>query len=59
MLLNARRIPEVGEQASMILLAIEDVTDTKKKEHRYQETISRLEKQVEEMQTRQKNEELK
>jgi two-component system CheB/CheR fusion protein len=44
MVLNARRIPTVSEHPSMILLAIEDVTDTKKKELRYQETMSRLEK---------------
>jgi two-component system CheB/CheR fusion protein len=44
MILNARRIPTISEHPSMILLAIEDITDTKEKEHQYQETISRLEK---------------
>ena len=31
MLLNARRIPAEGEQPNMILLAIEDVTESRKK----------------------------
>ncbi len=46
MLLNARRIPPVGEHPSMILLAIEDVTEVQKKEREYQETIARLEKEL-------------
>ena len=47
MLLNARRIPPVGEHASLILLAIEDVTEVQKREREYQETIARLEKELE------------
>ena len=48
MLLNARRIPPVGERASLILLAIEDVTEVQKKEGECQETIARLQKELEE-----------
>jgi len=32
MLLNARRIPSLGEHASLILLAIEDITGQQTKE---------------------------
>ena len=46
MLLNARRIPAAGEHASLILLAIEDMTEVRKKEREYQETIARLEKEL-------------
>ena len=49
MLLNARRIPAAGEHPSMILLAIEDVTESRKKEREYQEIIARLQKELEEV----------
>ena len=49
MLLNARCIPAAGKRPSLILLAIEDITDAKKKERQYQDTLTRLEKQVEEL----------
>ena len=52
MLLNARRIPAAGEHASMILLAIEDMTETQKKEQEHQETIARLEKELGEVKGR-------
>jgi two-component system CheB/CheR fusion protein len=52
MLLNARRLPAAGKRPSMILLAIEDVTDTKKKERQHQGTISRLEKELEKLKGR-------
>jgi len=48
MLLNARRIPPIGEHASMILLAIEDVTGQQTKERQQQEIIARLQKELEE-----------
>jgi two-component system, chemotaxis family, CheB/CheR fusion protein len=43
MLLNARRIPAAGEQAGLILLAIEDVTDRRHREEERQETLARQE----------------
>jgi two-component system, chemotaxis family, CheB/CheR fusion protein len=49
MLLNARRIPPMGEHSSMILLAIEDRTDQSQKEQEHQEAIARLQKEVEEL----------
>jgi two-component system CheB/CheR fusion protein len=48
MRLNARRIPATGEHASMILLAIEDVTGKEQAEREYKEIIGRLEKELEE-----------
>jgi two-component system CheB/CheR fusion protein len=48
MLLNARRLPAAGEHPSLILLAIEDVTDHLRKDREHQETISRLKKKLEE-----------
>jgi len=47
MLLNARRISSKGEHASMILLAIEDVTGQQTKERQHQETIARLQAELE------------
>jgi hypothetical protein len=49
MLLNARRIPPMGEHASMILLAIEDRTERSQKEQEHLETITRLQKEVGEL----------
>jgi two-component system, chemotaxis family, CheB/CheR fusion protein len=47
MRLNARRIPATGEHASMILLAIEDVTGKEQAMREYKEIIGRLEKELE------------
>jgi len=47
MVLNARRIPAVGEHPSLILLAIEDKTGHLKKDREHQETIARLKKELE------------
>jgi two-component system CheB/CheR fusion protein len=52
MLLNARRIPAAGEHSSMILLAVDDMTETRKKEQEHQETIARLKKELEEVKGR-------
>jgi two-component system, chemotaxis family, CheB/CheR fusion protein len=49
MLLNARRIPAAGENPSMILVAIEDVTKAQKKDREHEETIARLTKELEEL----------
>jgi len=48
MLLNARRLPAASDHPHMILLAIEDVTELRKKDRDHQETIARLEKELEE-----------
>jgi two-component system CheB/CheR fusion protein len=47
MFLNARRLPPAGEHASMILLAIEDVTEQRAKERQYQETVTHLQQEME------------
>lgn len=49
MLLNAHRIPAAGEHPSMILLAIEDISERQKREQEHQETIARLQKELEEL----------
>jgi two-component system, chemotaxis family, CheB/CheR fusion protein len=49
MVLNARRIPAAGEHPSLILLAIEDITEVQKKERKHEEAIARLEKEVAEV----------
>lgn len=49
MLLNACRIPPAGEHPSMILLAIEDVTERLKLERDHQENIARLEQELTEL----------
>lgn len=49
MVLNARRIPAAGEHPSMILLAIEDVTEQHKRELEHKEVIARLEKELAEL----------
>ena len=48
MVLNARRIPAMGEHPHLILLAIEDNTDHLDKEREHQKTIARLKKELEE-----------
>jgi two-component system, chemotaxis family, CheB/CheR fusion protein len=52
MLLNARRILAAGEHPSMILLAIEDISDHQKKECQHQATIARLNRELEELKRR-------
>jgi two-component system CheB/CheR fusion protein len=49
MLLNARRIPPTGENPSMILLAIEDMTEIQRSEAEHQAAIARLEQEIEEL----------
>jgi two-component system CheB/CheR fusion protein len=46
MALNARRIPPTGEHSSLILLAIEDVTDYQNMEWEHRETIARLQQEL-------------
>ena len=48
MVLNARRIPAMGEHPHLILLAIEDNTDHLDKEREHQKNIARLKKELEE-----------
>jgi hypothetical protein len=50
MLLNARRLPALGDHSSFILLAIEDVTAEQLREQEYEKTIARLEKDLAEVQ---------
>jgi nitrogen-specific signal transduction histidine kinase len=47
MILNARRLPAAGEHPQMILLAIEDSTEAVVREREHQETISRLQQELE------------
>jgi two-component system CheB/CheR fusion protein len=54
MLLNARRIPAAGEHPSMILLAIEDVTEHRKRQTEHQDTVARLTKELEECKGKEK-----
>jgi two-component system CheB/CheR fusion protein len=48
MLLNAHRIPAAADHPSMILLAIEDVTEHQEREKEYEAAIARLNKELEE-----------
>jgi two-component system, chemotaxis family, CheB/CheR fusion protein len=47
--LNAHRIPEAADRPSMIMLAIEDITERHQREQELQEAIARLEKEVAEL----------
>ena len=50
MMLNARRVPALAEHPSLILLAIEDRTAVQNQERQHLEEITRLQKQLEELQ---------
>ncbi len=52
MFLNARRIPAAKEHPSMILLAIEDLTEAHKRETEYEATIAQLKKELAELKGR-------
>ena len=49
MLLNAQRIPALGEHPALILLAIEDVSKQQQQEREHLETIARLQQEVAEL----------
>jgi two-component system, chemotaxis family, CheB/CheR fusion protein len=49
MLLNAHRIPAVADNTSLVLLAIEDITERHNQELEFRETVARLEKEVAEL----------
>jgi two-component system, chemotaxis family, CheB/CheR fusion protein len=49
MVLNTHRIPAMSDHPSLVLLAMEDITDRHNQELELRETIARLEKEVEEL----------
>jgi two-component system, chemotaxis family, CheB/CheR fusion protein len=49
MILNGRRIPPLGKHPSMILLAIEDISDQQQQERERRETVARLEQELAEL----------